>query len=128
MLTCKDVAKAVAQDELDTGPWRRRLALRCHLLMCRHYRRYAAQIRAIGTAVHSLLREHGDNPKALERLESARQIDRAVADRIGDYEQALEILEGIAAEAPKQQPADLAEVIEQARRELERLTLQEFFP
>ena len=21
MLTCKDVAKAVAQDELDTGPW-----------------------------------------------------------------------------------------------------------
>ena len=66
--------------------------------------------------------------QALERLESARQTDRAVADRIGDYEQALEILEGIAAEAPKQQPADLAEVIEQARHELERLKLQEFFP
>ena len=67
--------------------------------------------------------------RALELLESARQTDRAAADRVGDYEQALEILEGLAAEAPpKQQPADLAELIEQARRELERLKLQEFFP
>ncbi len=68
MLTCKDVAKAVAQDELDTGPWRRRLALRFHLLMCRHCRRYAAQIRAIGAAVRSLIRAQGENPKTLERI------------------------------------------------------------
>ena len=37
--------------------------------MCRHCRRYAAQIRAIGTAVHSLLREQGEDPKVLARLE-----------------------------------------------------------
>ena len=66
--------------------------------------------------------------RALELLESARQTDVAVADRIQDYEQALEVLEGLAAGAPKQQPADLTELIEQARRELERLKLQEFFP
>ncbi len=68
MLTCKDVATAIGQDELRTAPWWRGLALRLHLLMCRHGRRYAAQIRAIGTAARSLLREHGEDPKVLERL------------------------------------------------------------
>ncbi len=68
MLTCKETAKAVAQDELRTGSWRRRVALRFHSLMCTHCRRYAAQIRAVGTAVRSLLREHGENPTVLERL------------------------------------------------------------
>jgi hypothetical protein len=66
--------------------------------------------------------------RALELLENARQADRAVADRIVDYEQALEILESLSAGSPKRQPADLAELIEQAHRELERLKLQEFFP
>ncbi len=69
MLTCKDVAKAIGQDELLTASWRRRLALRVHLLMCRHCRRYAAQIRAIGTAARRLFREQGEDPKALERLQ-----------------------------------------------------------
>ena len=36
--------------------------------MCRHCRRYAAQIRAIGTAVRSLVRAQGENPKTLERI------------------------------------------------------------
>ena len=36
--------------------------------MCPHCRRYAAQIRAIGTAARSLLREHSEDPKVLERL------------------------------------------------------------
>ncbi len=36
--------------------------------MCPHCRRYAAQIRAIGTAVRSLIRAHGENPKTLERI------------------------------------------------------------
>ncbi len=69
MPTCKEVAKAIAQDELGTGPWRRGLALQLHLLMCRHCRRYAAQIRAIGGTVRSLVREQGEDPKALEQLE-----------------------------------------------------------
>ena len=68
MLTCNDVAKAIGQDELLTAPWQSRLALRVHLLMCRHCRRYAAQIRAIGTAARSLLRERGEDPTVLERL------------------------------------------------------------
>ena len=42
--------------------------LRFHLLMCRPCRRYAAQIQAIGTAVRSLIRAQGENPKTLERI------------------------------------------------------------
>ena len=68
MRTCKDVATAIGRDDLHTAPWWRGLALRLHLLMCPHCRRYAAQIRAIGTAARRLFREHGEDPKVLERL------------------------------------------------------------
>ncbi len=36
--------------------------------MCPHCRRYAAQIRAIGTAARSLFLEHGEDPQVLARL------------------------------------------------------------
>jgi anti-sigma factor RsiW len=68
MPTCKDVATAIGQDDVRTLPWWRGLALRLHLLMCPHCRRYAAQIRAIGTAARRLFREHGEDPQTLERL------------------------------------------------------------
>ena len=69
MPTCKDVATAIGQDELRTVAWWRGLALRLHLLMCPHCRRYAAQIRAIGTAARSLFREHGEDPQVLAWLQ-----------------------------------------------------------
>ena len=68
MPTCKDVATAIGQADVRTLPWWRGLALRLHLLMCPHCRRYAAQIRAIGTAARRLFREHGEDPQTLERL------------------------------------------------------------
>ena len=68
MLTCKDVATAIGRDEWRAAPRWQRLAPRLHLLMCSHCRRYAAQIRAIGTAVRSLIRAQGENPKTLERI------------------------------------------------------------
>ncbi len=68
MLTCKDVATAIGRDEWRAAPRWRRLALRLHLLMCPLCRRYAAQIRALGTAARSLLREHGEDPTVLKRL------------------------------------------------------------
>lgn len=81
MLTCKDVATTIAQDESGRGGWRRTWALRFHLLMCQHCRRYAHQIQTLGPAVRSLLREHGDDPKAVARLEAAIVSDlRAKAD------------------------------------------------
>ncbi len=68
MLTCKDVATAIGQDEWREAPRWRRLVLQLHLLMCPYCRRYAAQIRAIGTVARRLLREQGEDPTALKRL------------------------------------------------------------
>ncbi len=69
MRTCKEVATVIGQDDVRTVPWWRGLALRLHLLMCPHCRRYAAQIRAIGTAARRLFREHAEDPQTLERLQ-----------------------------------------------------------
>ncbi len=71
MLNCKDVATAIGRDEWRAAPRWRRLALRLHLLMCPHCRRYAAQIRAIGAAARRLFQEHGEDPQTLERLQEA---------------------------------------------------------
>jgi anti-sigma factor RsiW len=68
MLTCKDVATAIGQDDVRNLGWWRRLGLQFHLLMCPDCRRYAAQIRAIGVSARRLFREHGEDPQTLERL------------------------------------------------------------
>ena len=69
MLSCKEVARTVASDALDESTWSRRLALRLHLLMCRHCRRYARQLRAIAAAARGLWPEESEDPSTLERLE-----------------------------------------------------------
>ncbi len=61
MLTCKEVTKAIATDELSEAGIRRRLAVRLHLLQCRYCRRYAAQIRAIGEAARGLFGQATDS-------------------------------------------------------------------
>ena len=51
MPNCKEVARLIASDELADAVWSERALVRLHLLMCRHCRGYAAQLRAIGAAV-----------------------------------------------------------------------------
>ncbi len=72
MLSCKEVARKIASDEFQGAGWRERLALRLHLLLCRHCRRYAAQLRAIGAAARNLWEPTSQDSPTLERLE--RQI------------------------------------------------------
>ncbi len=72
MLNCKDVTRKIASDEFREAGWRERLVVRFHLFMCRHCRRYAAQLRAIGAAARELCRPLSQDPSTLERLE--RQI------------------------------------------------------
>ncbi len=67
--TCQEVAREIASDELATASWRRRAAVRIHLLLCRHCRRYARQIRAIGSAVQSLFQIRDEDDEVLDRLE-----------------------------------------------------------
>ena len=50
MPNCKEVVRLIASDELADAVWLTRAPVRLHLLMCRHCRGYAAQLRAIGAA------------------------------------------------------------------------------
>ena len=68
MLSCNEVARTLASDALDQYALRRHLALRMHLLMCRHCRLYARQLRAITAAARGLWREESEDPSTLERL------------------------------------------------------------
>ncbi len=70
MLSCKEISRSIASDELAGASWTRRLGVRFHLLMCRHCRRYEAQLRAIGATARRLFHrpEEGDQA-TLERLE-----------------------------------------------------------
>ncbi len=72
MLNCKDVTRKIASDEFREAGWSERLVVRFHLFMCRHCRRYVAQLRAIGAATRELCGPSSQDPSTLERLE--RQI------------------------------------------------------
>ena len=71
MLSCKEVTRIVASDELAGAGWRRRLAIRIHLLICRYCRRYAAQLRAIGQSARKLFRLEKGGPETIHRLKQA---------------------------------------------------------
>ncbi len=68
MMTCKEVTAAVASDDLLRRSWRERLGVRLHLMMCRHCRRYVAQLRSIADAVRKL---YYDEPRSTEPLEKS---------------------------------------------------------
>ena len=48
MLSCKEIARLTASDELAGARLRLRLAVRFHRMLCRACRRYASQIRSLG--------------------------------------------------------------------------------
>ena len=66
MLNCRDVARSLA-----SGGRRRSLAIRLHLLWCRHCRRYASQLALLGRA-SKIAMQHGPQERELKkRLEKA---------------------------------------------------------
>lgn len=68
MLTCREVARAVAGEELERAGLGRRMAVRLHLLLCPNCHRYAAQIRAIGETARQIFCEENLDTTILERL------------------------------------------------------------
>jgi hypothetical protein len=68
VLTCREVSRAVAADELERAGLWQRLGVRLHLLMCGHCRRYAAQLRAIGETTRELFRGETEDRGRIERL------------------------------------------------------------
>ena len=71
MLNCKEVARLIASDELADAVWANRALVRLHLLMCRHCRGYAAQLRAIGAAARDRWDLDVANGAAFEQLQSS---------------------------------------------------------
>lgn len=71
MLTCKQVAASISSDWLERSGWRYRLRVRLHLFMCRHCRRYAAQIRALNAAACKLCETTAPDRETLTRLEGS---------------------------------------------------------
>jgi hypothetical protein len=57
MLSCREVTSLTASDRLASAGFRQRLAVRLHLLMCRHCRRYARQLRAMAIVMRDLARD-----------------------------------------------------------------------
>jgi predicted anti-sigma-YlaC factor YlaD len=67
MLRCNEIAEIVGSGELEHASWRRRVAVRLHLMMCRHCRRYARQIAALGELTRKLVGEEPASHGELER-------------------------------------------------------------
>jgi anti-sigma factor ChrR (cupin superfamily) len=69
MLKCQEVEQKIGSDEIRTAGLMERLAVNLHLLMCRHCRNYARQIRAIGNSARDVFNRPHD-PDTLAQLKS----------------------------------------------------------
>ncbi len=71
MLNCKEVARLIASDELADAVWLNRALVGLHLMMCRHCKGYAAQLRAIGGAARDRLGSYVADRASFEKLQSS---------------------------------------------------------
>ncbi len=78
MLSCQEVARLIASEELADLGWLERIQVRLHLVRCHHCRRYAAQLRAISTAA---LERGGFGPADLQAL---KRLERSILERCLD--------------------------------------------
>jgi anti-sigma factor ChrR (cupin superfamily) len=81
-LTCKEVARTVSSEDIDQIGWRNRLAVRFHLLMCRHCRRYAEQMQALGDAARSVFQQPPDDQSSPETPENLAKLQSDILDRL----------------------------------------------
>ena len=70
MMKCKELTRLVASDGLAEATWSKRMAVRFHLLMCRHCRLYTVQLKALGRAARSLFKREDCGP-GLNRVKSS---------------------------------------------------------
>ncbi len=85
MLTCKEVSQDLASDALERASWRRRVAVRLHLMMCDGCRRFAREIAELGSATRRLAGtvEPGTDDDALQQrlMGQVREAIRTETDR-----------------------------------------------
>jgi hypothetical protein len=68
MLKCREVEQKIGSGDIASAGVMERLAVRFHLMMCRHCRAYARQIRAIGEAARDVFGSSPMAPKTLSEL------------------------------------------------------------
>jgi hypothetical protein len=68
MLRCNEVTRLCASEDIRGAPWRTRIAVRLHLVMCRNCRRYVRELARIGAAARALLRDDADEVDQNEDL------------------------------------------------------------
>ncbi len=78
MVNCQEVARLIASEELADAGRSKRALVRIHLLMCRHCRSYAAQLRAISAAARD---RPGFGPADLQAL---KRLERSILERCID--------------------------------------------
>ncbi len=64
MMNCKDVSTLIARGELTQAPLMRRLAMRMHLVFCRHCRAFQRQLDAIARAARAATARLANEPGA----------------------------------------------------------------
>ena len=74
MLNCKKVARSLASGQQADAGRRQSLAIRLHLLWCRHCRRYASQLALLGRASKKAM-QHGP-----EELELKKRLQKALLE------------------------------------------------
>ncbi|MEP6834290.1 MAG: hypothetical protein ABJB74_12920 [Gemmatimonas sp.] len=70
MLSCKEITRLCASEDIRQATFARRVEVRLHLLMCRHCRRYVRELSAIGVAARRAFAKrstHTDTPSPLEQ-------------------------------------------------------------
>ncbi len=55
---CREVASRLARGDFEGTSWRARLVAHVHLLMCRHCRRFARQIRIVSEGLRASWKEN----------------------------------------------------------------------
>ena len=76
MIRCRQVAWLVSAGELSESPLRTRVAVRLHLTMCQHCRRFVQQIAWLGDAARELVR-------GFERDETLHDLEARLLRRFG---------------------------------------------
>jgi hypothetical protein len=75
MMTCKEVSTLVSMEHLEEAPRARRMAVRLHLMMCRHCRAFRRQLRIIGDVARLIARDFEREPTAA--------FESRILDRLG---------------------------------------------
>ncbi len=69
MPNCQELTRMLASEQLADARWSKKFSARLHLLMCRHCRRYRAQLHTLGALARTCWGAEAHDAERLEQLE-----------------------------------------------------------